>query len=271
MATDLLRQLRYATCAVGWLKGTAEAFARDPFTPNLQVVGTGFLVRRDVIFTARHVIQRTLQIQKAERFPDTNLVVAFILPMAGSARVVLHYWGHWGWVEPPLADLGLIYIDNRDAEVERHLQPFHFTDYWSAEVGDRVGVFGYPYGTSALTDTDADGNERVYRVGPILNQGFVSAIAPFEESANVERLILDIRTYKGMSGGPVFLPDTGQAIGLHYSGRDFVYAAAVPLTRAVVTAILSYMDGGKSPEPNSAYRGQIRVPKARRLPSPGDT
>jgi hypothetical protein len=268
MPTALLRRLRYATCAVGWFRGTPEDFSNDPFTPNLQVIGTGFLVRKDVIFTARHVLQRTLQIQQSERFSDRNLVVAFILPLASGARIVLHYWGRWGWIEPPLADLGFILIDSRDPDVDQHLQPFQFPSTWTAEVGDRVGVFGYPYGTSALTDMDAEGNERVYRVGPVLNQGFISAIAPFEESVNVERLILDIRTYKGMSGGPVFSPASGEAIGLHYAGRDFVYALAVPLTSDVVASLLSYIDEAKRPERGPQHQGQITVPKARRLPLP---
>ena len=81
------------------------------------------------------------------------------------------------------------------------------------------------------------GQARLYRYGPILQQGYISAIAPFDNSVFVERILLDLRTSVGMSGAPVFDSATGSVIGIHEGGRDATTAFAIPLNQRTITTL----------------------------------
>jgi hypothetical protein len=82
----------------------------------------------------------------------------------------------------------------------------------------------------------------MYRVGPLLQQGFVSAISPYETSKKLNRLLLDVRSSPPMNGAPVVDTSTGVAIGMLYDTMERVSARAVPLDGPTLRSLLTSHD-----------------------------
>jgi V8-like Glu-specific endopeptidase len=57
-------------------------------------------------------------------------------------------------------------------------------------------------------------------------------LAPFYETTALSKILLDIRTARGMSGAAVFHSETGEVIGIHEGGREATMAYAIPVDRA---------------------------------------
>ena len=92
-------------------------------------------------------------------------------------------------------------------------------------------MWGYPDGTALLLPSfKYDPKERLSRVGPVLQQGFISGGTPFEVEPGTHEFLLDIRTFNGMSGSPVFNPTTGKVIGVHYKGNKSTTSVAFALS-----------------------------------------
>jgi S1-C subfamily serine protease len=81
-----------------------------------------------------------------------------------------------------------------------------------------------------------------FRWGPVVQQGYISAISPFDSSEIPEEILLDVRTAKGMSGAPVFRPHNGEVIGIHYAVIEATTAFGIPLTQGMVESGLSEYD-----------------------------
>ena len=69
------------------------------------------------------------------------------------------------------------------------------------------------------------------RFGPVLQRGYISAIAPYEGSSLITEILLDARTAGGMSGSPVFTVDDGKVIGIHNAGWEATTACAIPINK----------------------------------------
>jgi hypothetical protein len=115
-------------------------------------------------------------------------------------------------------DLGIVAFDPPDAHWNGTAAPVAFSHRVPGALGLEVGAFGYPHGALSIERDSDDGERRVYRLGPVLQRGYLSALAPFDGSPTADRLLLDLRTSPGMSGGPVFEPYKGTVIGLNESG-----------------------------------------------------
>jgi len=89
-------------------------------------------------------------------------------------------------------------------------------------------MMGYAHG-SDLMKTERGETEYNYRYGPVLQRGFISALAPFDQAEIVTRVLLDIRSATFMSGSPVFDPTSGTVLGLHNAGHDHAVSFAIPL------------------------------------------
>jgi S1-C subfamily serine protease len=97
------------------------------------------------------------------------------------------------------------------------------------QVGEAVGACGYPYGSSSLLSFQG-----VSRIGPIVHEGIISALAPYDDpSIHVDKILLDLRVAPGMSGSPVFRPSTGEVVGVVFAtlGPAPVVGLAIPLSR----------------------------------------
>lgn len=106
-------------------------------------------------------------------------------------------------------------------------------------------MYGYAFG-EALLKREVGEREKIYRFGPILQQGFISGIAPFDHAPNIDRLLLDVRTTKGMSGSPVFDPRTGRVHALHTSGIEDTVAFGIPISSDIVIRLVEISEQSSS-------------------------
>lgn len=256
-------------CAIGLLVTSEEAYNADPHGRHMEILGTGALVRDDAVLTNRHVVadleaarqRRNLQ-RDAIRllfltFPAFDNVVVSLVPVRALELV-----------RNPTLDLGVLYIDASDpAHAAR--APLVAAEDFDAVIGEPVTCLGYPFGEDALLRKAEDGSMRVYRFGPILQQGFVSAIAPFDNAEVVERLLLDLRTERGMSGAPVLRSSDGALLGLHDAGRDMAVSYAIPLSASFIRALLDAPRNPVSDDPDVWTESPtFAVPKVRRARRP---
>ena len=234
---EVLRKVRSATCAIGIPRSTFADMVQDLTLPTLYVEGTGFLIRDDVILTNRHVITRLDQyVEKHQLRPDRKLVM-FINQTDARTNHIYASWSKTTIVDNPEHDLALIGTGGFQG-----IEPLVFGINPEVAVGMEVGVYGYAYGKNLMERQDFGG--KVYRFGPILQLGYISAIAPYDEGRWIERLLLDVRTRKGMSGGAIFDPHTGRPVGIHTSGMgdESVTAFGLPLAKAWIETLLAVHD-----------------------------
>jgi len=237
----LLTRIKAGTCAVGYLRKPHDVWKRDPWAPVFRVTGTGFLVAPGVALTNRHVALNTQELIKKEGLQPERGCLQFLgqLPN-GNLRMFMAQVIHFGWVAGDVMDLGTASFSLPDDPSYAPPAPLTLASSMSLSLGDPIATFGYPFGSGLLQRDQADGSKRVYRLGPVLQQGFVSAVAPFDESPSVERLLLDIRTAGGMSGSPVFSPTTGEVFGIHDAGVDATTAFAIPLTASRLAPLIAH-------------------------------
>jgi hypothetical protein len=221
-----LAEVSERTCAVGILEGTPEDFALDPTC--FRILGTGFVIHPQIVMTNRHVLYEVLHQNSKEPAYAEQTCVSFLRPK-GAAFQFNFLWVHAiAPVEHPRSiDIGLIKLLGPVTD----LSPVRFAEYFHQEVGDSCAVCGYAYGR----ELHRRPSETQYRFGPILQRGFVSAIAPYDNADRIDRVLLDVRTAQGMSGSPIFDPETGAVFAIHDAGdKGNVVAFGVPLSRRVV-------------------------------------
>jgi hypothetical protein len=222
ISDSVLTRSRAAVCAIGYLKVPIEQYQEEGGkASHLHIEGTGFLVRENVVLTNGHVLRDLKGLIEEAKWPPDRLCVLFDQT---SARLISTF-GKNGILINRSFDVGLVEIAHND-----NATPVKLRETLGVHVGQHVGTLGYAYGSSLLLRDDGMGAERAYRSGPILQQGYVSALAPFPDADRVERILLDMRTSRGMSGAPVFSAEDGVVIGLHQAGLGIVTAFAVSLT-----------------------------------------
>jgi hypothetical protein len=117
------------------------------------------------------------------------------------------------------------------------IRPLEIVNTLNLRVSEEVAVYGYPYGTAMLAR-----NGSVYRWGPVVQQGWISGISPFETASSPDELLLDIRTAGGMSGAPIFRPADGRVVGIHHSGWEATTALGQPVNQSLLESWLSEYD-----------------------------
>lgn len=236
---------RAGICAVGYLTVSAQDYVKDPKRPYFKVIGTGFLVRPTTVITNRHVIEKLETEQADFGFPDDQKLLTFVYPIgpgkwqSGSCIVRATSIS-----TDPRLDVGFIEFNRRPDPDFAKCQPLQFGGLATAIVGHPIAACGYPYGTAMLTKEG-----RVYRFGPVLQQGYISALSPFDKAGTIDELLLDLRAAPGMSGSPVFFPGDGGVIGIIYATWEATTAVAIPLDAQNVKVWLSEHDNwlAKSP------------------------
>jgi len=144
-----------------------------------RIVGTGFCVRRDgYLITAKHIVE------------------------GGDVRVGVFYKGEYISVtakvigEDKVADIAVIKIDRDIPPIRMNLS--------ARKAGEMVAATGFPFGPTI---------DRYFV--PSTSSGIISCIRPFVGGEKHYGLLqLDMIIEKGNSGGPVFLPNSGEVIGV---------------------------------------------------------
>jgi len=237
-----LEQLRPCTCAIGYLTKSPEESVGDLHSPSFRILGSGFLVSAGVVVTNRHVVLALEAKIKELRLPANRCIAQFAY---GSQQVFKFLTGH-GFLTNKLdkarSDIGYVSFSTQDDASHPFIKPAKTGGELIVDVGNPVGVYGYPYG-EILHKRESGEKEIVYRFGPLLQQGFISGMAPFDSSEMIERLLLDVRTAKGMSGCPVFDARDGTVIGIHSSGIGADVAFAIPIDTRLVDTIINIASG----------------------------
>ena len=250
ISKETVGKIKASTCAVGYSTVPGNILQENPYSPFFKVVGSAFLVRPTTAITNRHVIEGLLQAQASLGFPDAQRYLSFQFPERtgmGLLRLYIRAASVFREVnqeEPFRLDVGFLEFDRpKDEPAFEQCRPVVLAEDPIVHVTEEIAVCGYPYGTNLLHI-----DHRIYRHGPVIQSGHISAVAPYETWDAPTELLLDVRTAAGMSGSPVFRPN-GTVIGLHWGGWEATTAMAVPLTREYVEHWLHQFDKGLGPQP----------------------
>jgi hypothetical protein len=233
---DIISKITNSVCAIGYLKVPLPEYRKNLDLPFFNVIGTGFLVRRTTVITNRHVIEALIECQSKMGIPPSQFFTSFIVPDGqGNFRDTLRMIRQFGILESQ--DIG--FIEFRIV-IEEHFEgivPLSLAASIDLRLTEEVAICGYPYGTNMLTR-----DQKIYRWGPVIQQGSISAISPFDGSKKPDEILLDVRTAGGMSGAPIFRPVNGEVIGIHYAGWEATTALGLPLTQFEVGTWLTLFD-----------------------------
>jgi hypothetical protein len=255
---NALDALRLQLCAVGSLEVPLEEYKQNPLAPTFRIEGTGFLIAPSVVLTNRHVITAINAHLEKHGLPRDRRQVSFLHPDGEGFRSILRPFIKAVIVtRPNLLDFGLIQVDSPPGDLIHRLGGARVSEAWTYASGDPIAMVGYPGGTDLLRSPERD---LVYRMGPLLQQGYVSAIAPWDHAPMVDRLLLDVRSAGGFSGAPVLHSESGDVIGIHNAAAGSVVAFALPLDGTVVASLLAALNAAGDGETPARIEG-VRRPK----------
>lgn len=225
----ILCGVKNAVCAVGYLAVDLEKYALNPFERDyFRVVGSGFLIRDSTVITNRHVIEGMRYCLNKNRFPDDRRMVQFAYPRADGWQTAMCGVEFISTVDNEDIDVGFIDITRLPEKEFDQCVKLNLIDDRRLFVGQSVAMLGYPQGNDLFVNPTVD-SQIVYRFGAVLQQGHISALAPFDIAPPYSRVLSDIRTCESMSGSPLFDPETGLVISLHTGSNKVTTAFSIPL------------------------------------------
>jgi hypothetical protein len=244
ISSATLTAIKSATCAVGYLK---PAKTGEPLGPNFSVFGTGFVVRPGTVLTSRRVMTGLKAKVDIEKVPAETCRLLFNAESSAGLTTYLCNLMHYGWASKKTENVGVFdYIPPSD-NLERQVTPVTFPEAVVVRVGQRVGVLGYAFPEAAVDAAHDGGKPHMYRIGPFLQQGSISALAPHEVSRQIDRILLDVQSSSAMRGAPVIDLASGAVLALHYDIIGGVVGVALPLSAPWVRALLDAHDAGRQP------------------------
>ncbi len=186
------------------------------------IFGTGFIVEEGIVATNDHVVKAFSRLPKPKDCPPDLWPVQCLLwhfiPGKGMATVKLDVLGVLSishmehgkvYYGPPKADVAFVHVKMKGlprANVKYNLEQI--------KEGREIATAGFPMGTDTLT---APGY--LHQLTPTLQKGIISAVLPFP-CESPHSLMINVMTQGGASGSPVFLPETGDVIGILYGGLE---------------------------------------------------
>lgn len=240
---NVVSSIRLSTCAVHRMAVKHEhAFPEgvqkgDRITvPSMDVKATAFLVEDGLLLTNRHVVQLIAEEHQQSGNHD-HWYVQFTYPKDGGggwSQSIKRISNLFAFVDPAgggTPDVGFLAFSHKPGEIGP-CRPVAFGDLSSVAVGNDIGVCGFPFGNDLL----ANPRQGIHRFGPLIHRGMISAISPYDtvDQRSIVTFLTDLNTAGGMSGSPVFLPDTGRVIGLHFAGTVGTLGCALPIDEARV-------------------------------------
>ncbi len=194
----------------------------EPIPEFPPIFGTGFIIDDGLVVTNDHVVKVISKLPKPPDCPPDLWPVQCLLwhyiPQKGLATVRLDVIGviNISHMEHGEAYYGPSKPDLSFVQVKMKNLPKANVKYNLEEIKDGRGIAtaGFPMGTETLM---APGY--LHQLTPTLQKGIISAILPFQcESPHA--LMINVMVQGGASGSPVFLPETGDVIGVVYAGLN---------------------------------------------------
>jgi len=209
-----------------------EKDAPPEFPP---IFGTGFIIADGLVITNDHVVRAIRKLPKPPDCPKelwpVKCLLLHLIPDKGMAQVSIDILGvmtleqfnpgkvYYG---PPRPDIAFVHIKMKDLpRVDIKYEPKKIRE------GLEVATAGFPMGTDTLM---APGY--LHQLTPTLQRGVISAVLPFE-CQTPHALMINVMTQGGASGSPVFLPDSGEVIGVLYAGLQDIKKTIKPTSKNV--------------------------------------
>jgi len=186
------------------------------------IFGTGFIIGEGIVVTNDHVAKVIPKLPKPKDCPPeiwpVNCLLWHFIPGKGMATIRLDVLGVMGishmepgeiYYGPPKPDIAFVHVKMKGlpkANVKYNLREI--------KEGRDIATAGFPMGTDTLT---APGY--LHQLTPTLQKGIISAILPFP-CDHPHALMINVMVQGGASGSPVFLPETGEIVGILYAGLE---------------------------------------------------
>jgi hypothetical protein len=179
----------------------------------MNIVGTAIQSDRGKLVTCAHVVAGLQQLQPKGYFYILSRSVreGNIVLMPYRVQLVVNYYfdPRTGGANK-LVDLAmLLSVPNTD-ELPYETPNVKFGDSSKLGVGDPVIIAGYPHGKDMFLWLQT--NRGI--IQPTFYSGIVSSIIPATKPDETRLLQISIPAAGGMSGGAVFLPKTGEVVGM---------------------------------------------------------
>lgn len=227
VSQEVISSIHRSVCAIGIRLVDQEQHMREPTAPYFKIIGTGFAVDDNLVLTNRHVLESMRQEMETNGYGYDDLAAQFITPKPDEWSLHFCHIGNVGLCSAANEDIGLVQIPGL---IDLGHRAVKFGTPSNLIIGKALGLVGYADGERLQQANQGEVfQEELYRFGPILQQGHLSAIAPMHGCGVVNRLLLDIRTTGGLSGSPVFSLETGEVVGIHFASNKTTTAFAVPL------------------------------------------
>jgi hypothetical protein len=194
----------------------------EPMPEFLPILGTGFIIDDGIVVTNDHVVKAIPRLPKPQDCPPdicpVNCLLWHFIPNRGLAIIPIEVLGVFGishmeqgknYYGPPKPDVAFVHIKMKKlpkANVKYDLKEI--------KEGRNVATAGFPMGTETLT---APGY--LHQLTPTLQKGIISAILPFQ-CEMPHALMINVMVQGGASGSPVFLPESGDVIGVLYGSLE---------------------------------------------------
>jgi Trypsin-like peptidase domain len=183
-----------------------------------------------LVLTNRHVVEIIVaDVKKTKTLK--HWYVLFTHPKTGGGlfQTYKRITNIFAFVVPPGSsrlDVGILSLNRGDDLDEAHCPLVDFADLSAIAVGVDIGICGFPLG-DAVTSQARGGS----RFGPVIHHGIISGLGPFDvsEPRRIITFLTDVNTAGGLSGSPVFLPETGKVLGLHFAGAEGTLGYAIPI------------------------------------------
>jgi hypothetical protein len=203
----------------------------------MNIVGTAMQAGDGKLITCAHVTEGLLtQHQKSRHYMLARLfregAVLFVpYPIEISIPFIDDQTGK----PNPKVDAAVIISSAKStAELPYEVPNIKWGDSTKLGVGDAVIVGGYPYGEQMCLFTQS--NRGI--VQPTFYSGIISAILPITQPGETRLLQISIPVAGGMSGGAVFIPYTGEVVGMVTSCMH-INQIPQPMSYAIPSEVLA--------------------------------
>jgi hypothetical protein len=178
----------------------------------MNIVGTAIQADTGKLVTCAHVVQGLLKAHPTSRhyilarmFRGTEIMF-----MPYPIQVSVKYLDPRTDSANDTVDLALLLSSPNTDKLAYEVPNVTFGDSGQLGVGDPVVVGGYPHGKEMFLFTKTNRG----LIQPTFYAGIVSAILPASTPTETRLIQISVPVAGGMSGGAVFLPETGEVVGM---------------------------------------------------------
>ncbi|HEY6215507.1 MAG TPA: trypsin-like peptidase domain-containing protein [Pyrinomonadaceae bacterium] len=198
----------------------------------MNIVGTAIQSDRGKLITCAHVVEGLKQLQPTGYFYILSRFMrqGNIVLMPYRVELVVNYYfdPRIGGANKAVDLAMLLSVPNTDV-LPYETPNVKFGDSSKLGVGDPVIIGGYPHGKEMFLWLQSNRG----MIQPTFYSGIVSAIIPATKLDETRLLQIAIPAAGGMSGGAVFLPKTGEVVGMitscvHTNGIPQPMSYAIP-------------------------------------------